>query len=140
MANIIINDGLEKVTINGDENRAFYFNPTDFSLPQRLMDALGEIKKECDQACKGEETATDKSLFMLQAFEKMNISIRNKIDEVFNASVSDAIFGKVSALSIIGDKMYFELVFEALIPIVENRIAEAKEAMSRHTAKYVNKE
>ncbi len=140
MANIIINDGLEKVTINGDESRVFYFNPTDFSLPQRLMNMLEEIKKECDLACEGEETATDKSRFMVQAFEKMNVSVRNKIDEVFNAPVSDTIFGKVSAISIIGDKMYFELVFEALMPIVENRIAEAKEAMNRHTAKYANKE
>ena len=137
MANIIINDGLEKVTINGDENRAFYFNPTDFNLSKRLRDSLNSINKKIAELCSKEEELGDD---YIELFDQLGNLVKEEIDNVFNAPVSKAVFGQVSPLAIIEGKMYFSYVFDALMPIIENRLEESRQAMERHTAKYVNKE
>lgn len=134
MANININDGLEKITINGDENRAFYFCPTDFSLPARLREAFNDIQEELSKYKNFAEVTSDERI---DIFEKLGNLIREKLDKVFNAPVSDAIFGRVSPLTIISGKMYFEYMFDALMPIIEDRLAVSMEAFSKHTAKYV---
>ena len=138
MKNINIDDGREAITINGDPNRTIYVQASDFNIKVRarqaqknIADLLEEINKVSPE---NEEAFTD-------VLEEIDKKVRDQINFIFNADVSEPIFGACSPLmSLKNGKSYVEAFLDAITPELEKIAKKAAEAsekrISKHTRKY----
>lgn len=144
MININLDEGLEEIMINGDENRIIKFNTGDYNLITRANEAEKNIVKKLeplgDVKVNSDGTAEIESL--TNQLSEIDKAVKEEIDYIFNSKVSEVIFGNTSTLASNKGKFLVEIFFEAVMPVVINRIeSEAKASdkrMSKHTDKYNN--
>lgn len=97
MKELNFNTGLVTYAINGSAQ--VEFNPTDSNFVQRLFDAYETLDKRQDAYRKRIETMADKR----QVFEfarEQDAEMRALIDELFQAPVSDAVFGRLNVYAL----------------------------------------
>lgn len=138
MKNIIIDDGREAITINGDANRTIYVQASDFNIKVRARQAqksIGALLEEIDKANpENEDAFTD-------VLEDIDKKVREQINFIFNSDVSEPVFGACSPLMTLSNgKSYVEAFLDAIIPELERIAKKAAEAsekrISKHTRKY----
>lgn len=121
MANINFDDGFESFTINNDPSRVIRINPKDTNIVARFEDVMRDLKTESSQIAELEVRA-DGSLVRspgksyeegLEHLKKFNQLICEKLNYIFNADVSDVVFGKQSPLSLVGPENRF--LFEVFL-------------------------
>lgn len=107
--NMTITDNSIRVKVNGDDNKAFTFNPHDTSFVARYMGmlkAIDEKEQECDRrmAELTAVTGTDGYGLPLYAYEEAKMTedvchfMRAQIDAVFGDGTSDTVFGDMNAV------------------------------------------
>jgi hypothetical protein len=140
MQNLIIDDGYKEFSINGDENRVIRFNPSDFSIIERINTAYEEINKATDIDTDIELKPDGKPVSELEKVAEIvsgiNTTIKKQIDYIFNSPVSDAVFGNQSPLSMVKGMPLYERFLNAVVPIIRQEVAKEQEASRKRIEKY----
>lgn len=140
MQNLIIDDGYKEYKINGDENRVIRFNPSDFSIIERINTAYEEINKATDIDTDIELKPDGKPVSELEKAAEIvsgiNTTIKKQIDYIFNSPVSDAVFGNQSPLSMVKGTPLYERFLNAVVPIIRQEVAKEQEASRKRIEKY----
>ncbi|MBO5198060.1 MAG: hypothetical protein J6B85_06010 [Lachnospiraceae bacterium] len=140
MFNINIDDGYKEFTINNDPNRVIRFNPADIAIIERF-DTAGRVMKEAAEAVSDIPLQPDGSTSIQDAayaVAKVNQTIREQIDYIFNYPVSDAVFGNQSPLASVGGIPLFEQFLTAAIAYVKTEIRSEQRASAARIEKYTN--
>lgn len=141
-----IESGFE--TIELDEDRKFKFNANDYSIiikgTKIAKDIDNKLKEYVDGLKAGLEYLNeDSELCAEKLYEIENETkeyICNKVDELFGNEVSKEIFKGISPLTITNDGSFYVIkLFEAILPIVAERVKEASDKMKTNTEKYTKK-
>ena len=132
MRNFNINTGLKSYTINGDESKVIYINTSDLGIPKRAKQAEKELKKIADKCANIEDSLSiDESIELLDKFDGQ---VKKIIDYIFNADVSDVVFGRTNSLSMVDGKPVFQNFLDAIIPeIVKDTDKEYKKSQKNIT-------
>ncbi len=140
MQNLIIDDGYKEFSINGDESRVIRFNPSDFSIIERINTAYEEINKATDIDTDIELKPDGKPVSELEKVAEIvssiNTTIKKQIDYIFNSPVSDAVFGNQSPLSMVKGMPLYERFLNAVVPIIRQEVAKEQEASRKRIDKY----
>lgn len=140
MQNLIIDDGYKEYKINGDENRVIRFNPSDFSIIERINTAYEEINKATDIDTDIELKPDGKPVSELEKVAEIvsgiNTTIKKQIDYIFNSPVSDAVFGNQSPLSMVKGMPLYERFLDAVIPVIQQEVKKEQEASQKRIEKY----
>ena len=142
MQNLRIDDGLKEFTINGDKNKVIRFNPADLNLLDRLDQAETAIEKAQDELEKDislDASGKPERQEDIEFMRKVNKLIKDQIDFIFDAEVSDVVFGNQSPLSSVKGKPFFERFFDAVKPILEKEITKEREASQKRISKYTGR-
>ena len=132
MKNFNINTGLKSYTINGDESKVIYINTSDLGIPKRAKQAEKELKKIADECANIEDSLSiDESIELLDKFDGQ---VKKIIDYIFNADVSEVVFGRTNSLSMVDGKPVFQNFLDAVIPeIVKDTDKEYKKSQKNIT-------
>lgn len=118
MQKISINSRLKTYDIQNQDGEVigqFTFNPFDNGIISRHEKVVAELEKNTKKDLKG-----------LDGFIELEDSIKEQIDYLFNASVSETFFNIMSPLSMMpGGKTFAEEVIAELMNIVKKERIEA---------------
>lgn len=133
MKNISFDEGFKEFSINGDENRVIRFNPKDLGILTRMESTLSDFN-ELDKKLK--ESNEDN---LIETFKDVELSIKEKMNFIFNSDVHDTIFNGQSPLALVKGEFLFMRVINAIIPIIEKEIEAEQKASEKKMAKYTEK-
>lgn len=133
MKNISFDEGFKEFSINGDENRVIRFNPKDLGILTRMESTLSDFN-ELDKKLK--ESNEDN---LIDTFKDVELSIKEKMNFIFNSDVHDTIFNGQSPLALVKGEFLFMRVINAIIPIIEKEIEAEQKASEKKMAKYTEK-
>ncbi len=127
-------EGIKEYIINGDETRVIRVNTADYGLITRFNDARKHIndmaqkyerfnlKPDGSPAEENDEEATE-------ALKEMGEFIKNEVNFIFGADISDAVFGTAHPMSTCKGKPLYERFFDCVMPVINADIeSEAKQA------------
>lgn len=135
--NLNLNDGKEKIYINKEkygEDRVIWINLSDINILTRVDDAYKNINKFMKKIKETEPKDVDKTIKVLKDADKY---IREQVNYIFDYDVSDAVFGKTFATADVGGKPYIQAFFEAIAPVIENKVKKQTAKISKYTDKYI---
>ncbi len=131
MRNLNIGSGRESFTIDGDESRVISFDPSDFNIVARCDEAIKNVSEFMKDF-----SDTDADGFSA-AIKDINDKICGQVDYIFGEGAGKAAFGGVSPIAADKDGVtLFERFFDAVIPIVQERVTANMEASKARMAKY----
>jgi hypothetical protein len=140
MQNLNFDDGYKEYTINNDPSRVIRFNPSDFSIIERIKTAYDEIDKvtqiDEDIELKADGTPVDELGRAAEIVTRINNKIKDMIDYIFNSQVSDKVFGKQSPLSIVKGRPLWQGFLECIEPVLKSEIKKAQEESQKRISKY----
>lgn len=145
----------KKVTVNGDKDAAFYINPSDFGIYDRLKvgvpklyqiftDMRDKLKPAPESDIEDADETTDEFLEkMTEVMKDADAQMRSITDEIFAAPVSDICAPDGYMFDMFEGQLRFEYIISAITRLYENNInAEFYKLKSRINAKlpsYVGK-
>jgi hypothetical protein len=140
MQNLSFDDGYKEFTINGDANKVIRFNPSDFSIIERIKVAYDAIDKataiDKDIELKADGTPLEELGKAAEIVKGINNTIKNQIDYIFNSPISDMAFGKQSPLSMVGGQPLYVGFLNVIIPVVEKEVKAQQIASKKRISKY----
>lgn len=152
MYNINLDDGLEKIIINGDEERAIFINVTDFNIVDRWYEVKENITKlgqelpnemQDELPLNPDGSVEEESLAKYgKLIKDLDTSVKEQINYLFNANVTEQVFKGSSAFAVKDGEFYVTRFLNSILPVIQNVINKESENMekkiSKHTAKYDN--
>ena len=142
MQNLNFEDGFKEFSINNDPNRIIRFNPSDFSIIERIKTAYDEIDKatkiEDDIDLKADGTPVEELGKAAEIVKGINDTIKNQIDYIFNSPVSEMVFGKQSPLSMIKGVPLWERFMNAIAPVIQKEVKAEQLASQKRISKYTS--
>ena len=135
--NLNLNDGKEKIYINKEkygEDRVIWINLSDINILTRVDDAYKNINRFMEKIKETEPKDVDKTIKVLKDADKY---IREQVNYIFDYDVSDAVFGRTFATADVGGKPYIQAFFEAIAPVIENKVKKQTAKISKYTDKYI---
>jgi hypothetical protein len=135
------NEGFKEFCFNDDESRVIRFNPADYGLVERYEKARETILKAVNQLqsdieLKTDGTATDETKETADQLSNVRKLIFDQVNYIFNADVSETVFGKQSPISTVNGKFLFEGFIEAAGVIITNAINKEQAASQKRIEKY----
>lgn len=120
----------EFLDLNGNHLFTISFNPADIDIVRRYENIVDYLNKIADMNL---ETRDD--LF------RICDELKEKLDELFNADISGAIFSVMNPFTPLADgKLYIEEIVDQMGSIIEKemdvRIKKVQSRMQKYTAKY----
>ena len=142
MKSLKIDDGYKEFMINDDPNRVIRFNPADVAILTRIRDSVGRIEQslkdsEDDFAINPDGTPADKMEQAGDAVRKVTELVKEQINYIFNADVSEAVFGNQSPLSLVGGVPLYERFLNVVIPEIEKAVKAERKLSEKRVSKYV---
>lgn len=115
------------------------FNPTDSNFAERIYSAFEEMDKKQDGYKAQIESMTDKKEIFEFAKER-DTEMRGIIDSVFNAPVSDAVFGEMNVYAVANGLPVWTNLFLAVMDEIDTTLSKEQKLtnprISKYTAKY----
>lgn len=114
------------------------FNPTDSNFVERLYTAFGELDKKQE----GYKAQVDKMADKKEIFEfarERDAEMRTIIDGVFDAPVSDALFGGMNVYAVAGGLPVWCNLMLAVMDEIDTTFAREQKATNPRIAKYTAK-
>ncbi|MFV0344209.1 MAG: hypothetical protein ACK5JH_15205 [Anaerocolumna sp.] len=144
MHNISFDDGYKSFSINNDENKVIKFSPADYGILERFSKARKTIVEavenlEKDVHLKSDGTTIDEIDEAGALIAQVNKLINDQIDYIFNAEVSNMVFGRQSPISSVKGIFLFERFLDAVSPILQKEITEEQKASQKRIKKYTSK-
>lgn len=133
---INFDDGFKSYEINGDPERVIRIDTADYGLIERMRTAekniTEEMKKYENIEIKSDGSANVDDETAADNIRDLGRFICEQFDYIFNANVSQIIFGTASPLSTRSGVPLYERVFNAIVPLIEKDLkAESKKADER---------
>ena len=135
MSELNFETGLVTYKVNGQHEISF--NPADVAFVKRLFNTFDNLSKQQDEIEMGDNEIAGVELFEL--VEQREKKMREDIDGIFEAKVSDAIFGKVSVFALAGGLPLWCNFLMAVIDKVDAAIEAEQKLSSPRVAKYMAK-
>ena len=136
MQNINFETGLRSYSLNNDESKVIYFNPTDLDIATRFDKAISDIEnykaKEIDT--KSDDVVKQAS----DAVSDFDEFIKKQIDYVLGNKVSDVVFNGVSPMSPVKGKPLYERFLDAVSEIITAEIGKENKAIAKRVSKYTD--
>lgn len=132
MNNIKFNDGMKSFSVNGDENKKIYFNPSDYNILERFKTAFAQIE---NLETKYNETKKNNNRVMETSIA-LDKEIKEAINYIFGSDVSTIAFGTTNCLSTAGGEPICVNFLNAVLPILKKEIKAEKEKSEKKIAKY----
>lgn len=142
----------KKFTVGGDPNKVIEFDPSDIGVANRLAKSLPRMQELADKweklntsaesikAGDDDEAVLSATKEFSDNYEELETSMRDIIDDVFDAKVADTLLGNTSAFSPVNGKFKYEHVIEAMLKCYEQQIQdEAPKFRARNMGKYSGK-
>lgn len=136
MKELNFDSGLVTYSLNGKCDVTF--NPTDSNFVERLYSAFEELDKKQEGYRATVEKMEDKRQIFDFARER-DTEMRSIIDNVFNAPVSDALFGGMNVYAIANGLPVWCNLMLAVIDEVDTAYAREQKISNPRIAKYVAK-
>lgn len=143
---ITVDDGYQRVPINnkyGDEIGVFYFNPTDIGIIERYNkmvntfdDVTAPLEALPDVSDGEDDTFTDKRE---QALQEATERLYKAVNELFQADMASAFFGKVNPFSPIDGHFYCETALQAVGQFISQQFTVETEKINARIMKYTNR-
>lgn len=141
---ITVDDGSVRVPIKnlyGDEIGVFYFRPTDLGIIDRYnnlaqnFDRVVEPLEKADIAADG--TAADpEDEESMAALKEAETRLKEAVDALFDANMSEAFFGHMHPFSPIGGRFYCETAIEAVGSFISRQFDIETEKVASRVEKY----
>lgn len=151
MNNLSFDEGYREFCINGDETRVIKINPSDTSFIERYREAMNNIEAFMTELentdgininANGEledneyEDKIGEFNKLADLLRDVRIKLNEQIDFIFNAKVSDIVFGKQSPLANISGQYLFARFLNAVAPVIEETFHKDIEASNKRINKY----
>lgn len=149
MKSIKFDDGIKEVMINDDPNRVIRWNATDVDFMARFYDfikytesleaeALPSLRDKLEKQSEdiaSELKDNEDTWLVVNEVRELGKEINKKIDETFNANISEAAFGGSSPLSPTetGNFLFINF-FNALMPVIEESFTSADTNLKKYLA------
>lgn len=135
----------QKIRIDGDDNRILELDTADMNIVVRLRDGFEKLEKLIDQITNLQvsDTGNIKTDIseMGTVIEDIDKQMRNALDEIFDANVSEVCAPTGSMYDLFNGEYRFEHIINALTKLYENNLdkeyAKMKRRVQKHTDKYV---
>ena len=132
----------KRFRIDGDDNRVIELNTSDMTILNRLDEADRQLRELADKANFELADVEDENRDIVKELLATDKQMREIIDYLFDAPVSDVCAPDGSMYDPFNGKYRFEHIMEALFLQYENNIAEEIKKMrknvQKHTSKYTN--
>lgn len=142
MQNFNLDEGYKEFTINNDPSRIIRFNPADYGIIERINEAYKEIERMSkikeDIELRADGTPIEEFSKLAAVVTEVSDTIKKQINYIFNADVSDMVFGKQSPLSLIKGMPLYERFLEAVLPEIKKEIEAERKASEKRIEKYTN--
>lgn len=140
MRNLSFDDGFISLTINNDPNRVISFNPADMGILERISKSIDVIEKVTndnqDIKLKNDGTPLEELANIAETVNKVDKTIKEQINYIFNSNISDAVFGNQSALSLCKGVPLWESFLLTIIPVIEEEVMKEKKKSAERIKKY----
>lgn len=132
----------KRFRIDGDDNRVIELNTSDMTILNRLDEADRQLRELANKANFELADVEDENRDIVKELLATDKQMREIIDYLFDAPVSDVCAPDGSMYDPFNGKYRFEHIMEALFVQYENNIAEEIQKMrknvQKHTSKYTN--
>ena len=141
MASIKVETGLKTYDIedeNGNIRGQIIINPSDVNFiprARKMKDAIQEHVKKAEELAKKEGLTEDDIIAQIASIDA---DIKAEINKLFNADVSDIIFGEQSCLNTLNGVSFVERFIKAVMPIIEAEFTEEQRKSAERVNKYVS--
>lgn len=135
----------KRFRINGDNNTVLELNTSDMNILKRLEEFYPKLQKLAQEASlkklSVEEAEDDKTFDKLtKSLVKIDMSMRQMIDEIFDSNVSEVCAPSGSMMDPFNGEFRFEHIIETLANLYESNLSkefkQMSQRMKKHTAKY----
>ena len=142
MKSLKIDDGYKEFMINDDPGRVIRFNPSDVAILTRIRDSVERIEQslkdsENDFALNPDGTPAEQMEQAGEAVRNVTELVKEQINYIFNADVSEAVFGNQSPLSLVGGVPLYERFLNVVIPEIEKAVKAEQKLSEKRVSKYV---
>lgn len=132
-------DVLKEFTVKGaGEPCKIYFNPSDAEFIMRIL-AMAEEAEARETAYKEKLEALEDPRAILDTAHAMNVELRQAIDSLFNAPVSEALCGDVSIYAYVDGLPLWLSFFGAVLDEVDGYTTAQHAKSSSRLAKMMDK-
>lgn len=136
MKELNFESGLVTYSLNGKCEVSF--NPTDSNFVERLYTTFEELdKKQESYKAQIEKMADKKEIF--EFARERDIEMRGTIDNLFDAAVSDAVFGGMNVYAVANGLPVWCNLMLAIMDEIDTTFAREQKATNPRIAKYTNK-
>lgn len=136
MKELLFDTGLVTYDLNGKCEVAF--NPSDSNFVERLYSAFEELdKKQEGYKAQIEKMANKKEIF--EFARERDTEMRGIIDGVFEAPVSDAVFGGMNVYAVAGGLPVWCNLILAIMDEIDTTFSREQKATNPRIAKYTAK-
>lgn len=129
----------KRFRIDGDDNRVIELNTSDMTILNRLDEADRQLRELADKANFELADVEDENRDIVKELLATDKQMREIIDYLFDAPVSDVCAPDGSMYDPFNGKYRFEHIMEALFVQYENNIAEEIKKMRKNVQKYTSK-
>ena len=147
MNNLDLGLDIQEICINGDESKKISFCPSDINIVARYKECLDyfeNLQKQFEET--SEEIKEDNAIEVVKKLSEIDKILKEKIDYIFNAKISEVVFGDVSCFTRgLNDRPIFQNVIESLIKYCTNsynakvETIKNSEKANQYLSKYRNK-
>lgn len=129
----------KRFRIDGDDNRVIELNTSDMTILNRLDEADRQLRELADKANFELADVEDENRDIVKELLATDKQMREIIDYLFDAPVSDVCAPDGSMYDPFNGKYRFEHIMETLFVQYENNIAEEIKKMRKNVQKYTSK-
>ena len=144
--NITVDDGYQRVPITnkfGDEIGVFYFNPTDIGIIDRynrMVESFDAITAPLEAVSEAVDAKDDNwDVRYAEALKEATERLYEAVNELFNADMAAAFFGKVNPFSPVDGHFYCEQALQAVGQYIGQQFAVETEKINARITKYTNR-
>lgn len=136
MKELNFESGLVSYSLNGKCEVSF--NPTDSNFAERLFSAFEDLdKKQESYKAKVEKMANKREIFDFA--RERDAEMRDVIDGIFEAPVSEAVFGNMNVYALAGGLPVWSNLLLAIMDEIDTTFAREQKATNPRLAKYTAK-
>lgn len=125
------------VTYSLNDKCEININPTDSAFVNKVAEVFEQIEN-LDETCQKNINA-DKPRDLFEICEKRNTETRKLIDELFGASVCEAVFGEMDVFALANGLPVWQNLFFALLDEMDTTVLAEKSKAKTRLAKYTDK-
>ena len=138
--NLDLGEEYVELTINNDESRVIRIDLTDIGIIERINTSYKKIdefqKMHKDIKINSDGTAAEGFVQSAEVLGMFNTLIREQIDYILDAKVSDIVFGNKNPLSTVKGVPLYARFIEALTPYIEKIVKKEKAESQKRISKY----